>query len=77
MTMTLQTATAATSLDTGAVGGDGSNILNATDLHASASQSTESRLSAGTGGLGAVASSSAELDVQSSDTDLFTNQQQW
>lgn len=67
----LQTTTAATTLSAGRVGGDGGDILNATDLDARTCQSTESRLSAGAGSLGTVATGGTELDVKGIDTQLF------
>lgn len=50
-----ETATTATTLAAGRVGGSGGNVLNAADLHAGAGQGTESGLGTGAGGLGAVA----------------------
>jgi hypothetical protein len=49
-----ETATTATTLSAGRVGGSRSNVLNAADLHASTGKSTESRLSTGSRGLGTV-----------------------
>ena len=46
-------------------------LTNATDLHASTSQGTESRLGTGAGGLGAVTTGGTELDVEGSDADLL------
>lgn len=66
----LQTTTTATTLSAGAVGGDGSNILNTTDSQARAGQGTESALTTRTGGLGASTASSTDLDVDSVDTKL-------
>ena len=51
----LQPASAPTALLPCGVAGDGSAVLDAADLHASASESSEGRLCAGTRGLGAVA----------------------
>lgn len=66
-----QTATTATTLPAGRVGGDGGHILNAADLDARASQGTEGRLGTGTRGLGAVATGGAKLDVQGVNTQLL------
>merc|ERR1719270_1234298 len=58
------------------IAGNGSAILNATDLHASTGKSTKSRLGAGSGGLGTVTTSGSQLDVQGSDSkslDLLSN----
>ena len=46
-------------------------LTNTTNLHASTSQGTESGLGTGAGGLGAVTTSSTELDVKGGDTDLL------
>lgn len=69
--MQSQTATAATTLPAGRVGGDGGNILNAANLDAGTGQGAQSGLGARAGGLGAVAASGAELDVQGVDTELL------
>ena len=50
----LQTTTTATTLSAGRVGGRRGNVLDTADLHASTGKGTESGLSTGTGGLGAV-----------------------
>lgn len=57
-------------LATGRIGGDGGDVLNATDAHAGTGKSTESGLSTGAGGLGASTTGSTELDVESSDANL-------
>lgn len=51
----LQTATTATTLSPGRVGGSGGDVLNAADLHAGTGKSTEGGLGTRTGGLGGVA----------------------
>lgn len=51
--------------------GDGGNILNATNLHSSTSEGTESSLSTGSGVLGAGSSHSADLDVKGGDAELL------
>jgi hypothetical protein len=68
----LETTTTTTTLSTGRISGDGSNIFNTTDSHTSTSKSTESSLSTGTGGLGTSTTSSSELDVESVDTEFLT-----
>lgn len=61
--MRSETTTTATSLSAGAVGGSRSDVLDTADLHAGTGESAESGLSTGTGGLGAVTSRGADLDV--------------
>lgn len=70
MVSRLQTTTTATTLATGRIGGDGSDILNATNPHVGTGKGAESGLGTGTRGLGAVTTSSTKLDVQGSDTEL-------
>lgn len=69
--MRSETTTTATSLSAGAVGGSRSDVLDTADLHAGTGESAESGLSTGTGGLGAVTSRGADLDVQSVDAKLL------
>jgi hypothetical protein len=52
--MRSQTTTTTTTLSPGRVGGSRSNVLNTADLHAGTGEGTESGLSTGAGGLGAV-----------------------
>ena len=59
-----QTATAATTLPAGRVGGDGGDILDAADLEAGAGEGAQRGLGAGARGLGAGAAGGAQLDVQ-------------
>ena len=61
----LETATTATTLAAGRVGGGGGDILDAADLHAGAGKGAESGLGTGAGGLGAVTTSGTDLDVAS------------
>lgn len=51
----LQTATTATTLSAGRVGGSGGDVLNTADLHAGTGEGTEGGLSTRTGGLSGVA----------------------
>ena len=67
----LQTTTTATTLSAGRVGGSGGDVLDAADLHAGTGQGTESRLGTGAGGLGAVTTSSPDLDVEGGDAELL------
>lgn len=67
----LQTATATTTLAAGRVGGRGGDVLDAANLHAGTSQGTEGRLGTGARGLGAVATSGTDLDVQGGDAQLL------
>merc|ERR1719234_3106263 len=72
----LQPASTPSTLLPCSIAGDGSAILNATNLHAGTGKSSQSRLGAGAGGLGAVATCSSEFDVESSDAkslDLLSN----
>ena len=66
-----QTATAARALPTGAVGGDGRDVLDAADLHARARERTERRLRAGAGRLRVGAADRTQLDVQRVDAELL------
>merc|ERR1719251_82826 len=65
----LQPASTPTTLLPCGIAGDGSAVLNATDLHAGTSESSEGRLCAGTRGLGAVATCGSQLDVEGSDAE--------
>jgi hypothetical protein len=67
----LQTATTATTLAASGVRWGWSHILNAANLHAGASQGTESGLSTWTWSLGAVTTSGTDLDVESVDAKLL------
>merc|ERR1719251_795153 len=72
----LQPASTPTTLLPCGIAGDGSAVLNATDLHAGTSESSEGRLCAGTRGLGAVATCGSQLDVEGCDAkslDLLSN----
>lgn len=59
-----------TYLASGGVGGDGGDILNASNTHSSTGEGTESALGAGAGGFCASSASSTELDMEGSDTDF-------
>lgn len=74
MLATLQAATAATALLTGAVGGHGGDVLDAANLEARARQSAESRLAAGAGTLRLVATRRAHLDVKRGEPELLGKQ---
>jgi hypothetical protein len=65
--MRSETATTATALPPGGIRRSGGNVLDTADAHASAGEGTEGRLGTGAGGLGAVTTSGADLDVQSRD----------
>merc|ERR1712232_330523 len=56
---------------TGAIRRDWGAVLNAADLDASTSQGTQGRLTTRTRGLGALATSATDLNVQGSDTELM------
>jgi len=66
-----QTTTTATTLSPRRVGWGWGNILDAANLHAGASKSTESRLGTWARGLGAVTTGSPDLDVEGSDAQLL------
>jgi len=67
----LQTATAAATLSAGGVGGDGSDILNATNLQTGTGQGAKSGLGTRAGGLGAGTTGGTKLDVASGDAELL------
>jgi len=67
----LQTATTAGALAASGISGDGSDVLNSANLKTSTSQGSEGRLGARTGGLGALATSGTQLDVDGGDTELL------
>merc|ERR1719357_2016658 len=66
--MLLQPTSTPSTLLPCSIAGNGSAILNATDLHASTGKGTESRLGAGSGGLGTVTTCGSQLDVEGSDS---------
>jgi hypothetical protein len=69
----LQATTATTTLATSAISRDGSDVFNTTDTHTSTSESTEGRLTTGSGGLGAVTTDGADLDVEGSDAEFLAS----
>merc|ERR1740122_813945 len=72
----LKPASTPSTLLPGGIARDWSAVLNATDLHAGTGKSSQSRLGARAGSLGAVATCGSELDVESSDAkslDLLSN----
>ena len=71
VTNKLQTATTTTLGLAGRIGGNGSHILDSSDLHSSTGQGTQSSLSTGTGRSGSVTSSRSQLDVHGSDAELL------
>jgi hypothetical protein len=66
-----ETATTATTLAAGRVGGRRSDVLDPADLHAGTSQSAESGLGTRTRGLGTVTTGGTDLDVERSDTEFL------
>jgi hypothetical protein len=66
-----ETATTATTLPPGRVGGSGGDVLDASDAHTGTGEGAESRLGTGAGGLGAVTTSGADLDVEGRDAELL------
>merc|ERR1719186_1409237 len=69
----LQSSTATTSLSARAVGGNGSDVLDPTDLHVGARQRAESGLRARPGSARADAAGSAETDVEGVDAQNFAS----
>lgn len=67
----LETATALTTLTAGAIVGDGGDILDAADGHASTGKSTHGGLGTGSGGLGLGATGGTELDVEGGDAEVL------
>lgn len=61
----------ATDLSSCAVGRNGGNILNTTNLHACTSQSTQSRLSTWARGLGASSTGGTHFDVEGCDSNFL------
>lgn len=66
-----ETATTATTLSPGRVGGSGGHILDTSNAHTSTGKSAEGGLGTGAGGLGAVTTSGADLDVEGRDAELL------
>lgn len=66
----LQPPAVATVALSGAVSGDGGDVLDAADLHAAARKGAKGRLGTRAGGLGLVAASTTDLDVEGSDAEL-------
>merc|ERR1719427_1496329 len=69
----LQSSTATTSLSARAVGGNGSDVLDPTDLHVGSRQRAESGLRARPGSARADAAGSAETDVEGVDAQNFAS----
>lgn len=67
----LQAATAATTLLSGRIRGDGRDILDTADLESRARESAHGGLSAGAGGLGGVTTSGTKLDVDGGDAQFL------
>lgn len=65
-----ETTTTTTTLSPGRVGWGRCNVLDTSDAHASTGKSAESGLGTGAGGLGAVTTSSSDLDVESGDSEF-------
>ena len=66
-----ETATTATTLPPRGVGRGGGHVLDTSNAHTGTGKSAESRLGTGAGGLGAVSTSSADLDVEGRDAELL------
>lgn len=66
-----ESSTSATTVSSGSVGRNGSDILNSADLKASSGKSSQGGLSAGAGGLGLDTTSGSHLDVHGVDADLL------
>lgn len=66
-----ETTTTATTLPPGGVGWGGGDVLDTSNAHASTGKRTESRLGTGAGSLGAVTTSSPDLDVEGGDAEFL------
>jgi hypothetical protein len=66
-----ETTTTATTLPPGRVGWGGGDVLDTSNAHTGTGKRTESGLSTGTGGLGAVTTSGPDLDVEGRDAELL------
>jgi hypothetical protein len=69
--MRSETTTAATTLPPGRVGRGGGDVLDASNAHAGTGERAEGGLGTGAGGLGAVATSGPDLDVEGRDAELL------
>jgi hypothetical protein len=68
----LETTTTTTTLTSGRVSGDRSDILNTTNSHTSTGKGTKGSLTTRTGSLGTGTTGSSELNVKSVDTEFLT-----
>ena len=66
-----ETATTATTLPACGVGRCGGDVLDASNAHTGTGKSAESGLGTGAGGLGAVTTSSPDLDVEGGDAEFL------
>jgi hypothetical protein len=66
-----KTTTTATTLPPGGVRRGGGDVLDTSDTHTGTGERTESRLGTGAGGLSAVTTSGADLDVEGRDAELL------
>ena len=66
-----ESSTSATTVSSGCVGWNGSDILNSADLKAVSGKCSEGSLGSGAGGLGLDSTSSSHLDVHGVDADLL------
>ena len=64
-----QSSTTATTLPSCGIGRDRSDILNSSDLESVSGESSDSRLSSGSGGLDTDTTSSSKFDVDGVDSD--------
>lgn len=67
----LQTTTTASGLSASGIGRDGSNVLDAADLHSVAREGAEGGLRSGAGAAGLVAAGATDLDVEGGDAELL------
>jgi hypothetical protein len=66
-----ETTTTATTLPPGGVGRGGGDVLDTSNAHTGTGERAEGRLGTGAGGLGAITTSGADLDVEGRDAELL------
>ena len=69
--MDSESASTATGLTSGGVGGSGGNILNSADLETISGKSSDGRLGTGSGGLGHNTTLTSDLDVDGVDAEAL------
>ena len=69
--VSLQTTTTSSGLAPGGIGGDGRDVLDASDLHSVSCQGTEGGLGSGSGAAGLGSTGSPNLDVEGGEAELL------